>query len=114
VEFDYSPFGITGLETELSLSLMQLHHSNMLGLPELLAKYTVNPARLLKIKKGTLESGSDADVTVIDADEEWTYDATSDASQSANSPFNGWRLRGRAMLTVVAGEIVWRAEAIAA
>ena len=114
VEFDYSPFGITGLETELSLSLMQLHHSNMLGLPELLAKYTVNPARLLKIKKGTLESGSDADVTVIDADEEWTYDATSDASQSANSPFNGWRLRGRAVLTVVAGEIVWRAEAIAA
>src|SRR5205823_1484033 len=54
VEFDYAPFGIIGLETELPLSLMALHHTGRLGLPALLAKFTVNPARLLRLAKGTL------------------------------------------------------------
>ena len=53
VEFDYAPFGITGLETELALSLMQLFHPGHLDLTALIAKYTVNPARLLKLDKGT-------------------------------------------------------------
>src|SRR5208282_4225448 len=53
VEFDYAPFGITGLETELALALMQLYHSGRLGLPELIAKYTLAPARLLGLAKGT-------------------------------------------------------------
>ena len=114
VEFDYAPFGITGLETELALSLMQLYHSSRLGLSGLLAKYTVNPAGLLKLDKGTLNQGADADVTVFDPDLEWTYNASSDAGKSSNSPFNGWQLRGRATMTIVAGEIVWRQEPVAA
>src|SRR5579863_10408106 len=65
VEFDYAPFGITGLETELSLSLMQLVHTNRLSLSDLISKFTVNPARLLNLSKGTLSAGADADVTVI-------------------------------------------------
>jgi dihydroorotase len=114
VEFDYAPFGITGLETELSLSLMQLCHTNRLGLADVIAKYTVNPARLLKLDKGTLGTGADADVTVIDPNLEWNYDAAADSSKSSNSPFDGWRLRGRAILTVVAGKIVSRLESLAA
>src|SRR5258707_886344 len=63
VEFDYAPFGITGLDTELGLSLMQLVHSKRLSLPDMIAKYTVNPARLLNLNKGTLSIVADADVT---------------------------------------------------
>jgi dihydroorotase len=108
VEFDYAPFGITGFETELPLSLMQLYHTRRLPLPDLIAKFTVAPARLLKLDKGTLGVGKDADVTVFDADAEWTYDRMASASKSRNSPFGGWRLKGRAVATVVAGKIVHR------
>src|SRR5206468_8352649 len=57
VEFDYAPFGITGLENELALSLMQLYHTKRISLSDLIAKYTTAPARLLNLKKGTLSVG---------------------------------------------------------
>ena len=75
VEFDYAPFGITGLETELALSLMQLVHTRRISLADLIAKFTVNPARLLNLNKGTLSIGADADVTVFDPDMEWIFQA---------------------------------------
>jgi dihydroorotase len=111
VEFDYAPFGITGLETELALALTQLYHGRRLGLPELIAKYTVAPARLLKLPKGTLSVGADADVTVFDPELEWVFERAATASQSFNSPFYGWRLRGRAICTIVAGRKVFEAAA---
>ena len=114
VEFDYAPFGITGLETELALSLMQLFHGGHLDLPALISKYTVNPATLLKLEKGTLTEGADADVTVFDPNAEWVYDAAASPSKSANTPFHGWTLKGRPTMTVVAGKIVWRESAVAA
>jgi dihydroorotase len=116
VEFDYAPFGITGLETELALSLMQLYHAKRLSLPDLIAKYTVNPARLLNLPKGTLAVGADADVTVFDPDHEWVFERAATASKSANSPFFGWKLKGRAVATIVGGKKVWteQAEAVAA
>jgi dihydroorotase len=107
VEFDYAPFGITGLETELALSLMQLYHTKRISLPDVIAKYTIAPARLLNLKKGTLSIGADADVTIINPDREWTFEAASSASKSKNSPFFGWTLKGRATATIVAGKIVW-------
>jgi dihydroorotase len=107
VEFDYAPFGITGLETELALSLMQLFHNQRLSLPELIAKFTVNPAKLLRLDKGTLTVGADADVTVFDPDREWRFDKTSTASKSVNSPFYGWSLRGKAVATIVGGKKAW-------
>ena len=107
VEFDYAPFGITGLETELALSLMQLYHAKRLDLPSLIAKYTVNPARLLKLAKGTLAVGADADVTVFDPNREWIYNAADSASKSLNNPFFGWTLKGKATATIVAGKPVW-------
>lgn len=108
VEFDIAPFGIIGLETELSLSLA-LVHRNVLTLRQLIEKFTVNPAKLLGLNKGTLSVGADADVTVVDLQREWTYDVTQSASKSRNSPFHGWRFKGRATATIVAGRIVWRA-----
>ncbi|HEX4265416.1 MAG TPA: dihydroorotase [Verrucomicrobiae bacterium] len=106
VEFDYAPFGITGLETELALSLMQLYHAKRLSLSDLIAKYTVAPARLLNLKKGTLSVGADADVTVFDADREWVFDRAASATKSKNTPFHEWTLKGKAIYTIVAGKKV--------
>ncbi|MGA2855140.1 MAG: dihydroorotase [Verrucomicrobiota bacterium] len=116
VEFDYAPFGITGLETELALSLMQLVHAKRLSLADLIAKFTVNPARLLNLSKGTLSVGADADVTVFDPDCEWVFRVEDSASKSKNSPFFGWKLKGRAVATIVAGKTVWseKSELVAA
>jgi len=108
VEFDYAPFGITGLETELGLSLMQLYHSKRLGLSELIAKFTIAPARLLRVAKGTLGMGSDADVTVFDPEREWVFMKEQTASKSFNSPFYGWRLKGKAVMTILGGKTVWK------
>jgi dihydroorotase len=107
VEFDYAPFGITGLETELALSLMQLVHTKRISLADLIAKFTINPARLLNLPKGTLSVGSDADVTVFDQEYEWIFRAEESASKSKNSPFNGWKFKGKAVATIVAGKKIW-------
>ncbi|MCL5097630.1 MAG: dihydroorotase [Candidatus Omnitrophica bacterium] len=108
VEFDYAPFGITGLETELALAIQQLVHSGRMGLSSVIAKFTVGPACLLGLNKGTLNAGADADLTVLDPERAWVFDPARTASKSLNSPFYGWRLRGKAIATIVAGKIVWQ------
>jgi dihydroorotase len=109
VEFDYAPFGITGLETELSISLMQLHRRRGMALIDLLARFTAAPAGLLRLSgKGTLASGADGDVTVIDPDLAWQFTREGTASRATNSPFYGWPLEGRAVATIVGGDVVWR------
>jgi len=109
VEFDYAPFGITGLENELALSLMQLYQKKLLSLPDVIAKFTVNPARLLRLpNKGTLSVGADGDVTVFDPDKEWVFTREMTHSKSANNPFYGWPLKGKAVATIVGGRIAWQ------
>ncbi len=107
VEFDYAPFGITGLEIEFALALMQLYHAKRLSLSDLIAKYTVAPARLLNLTKGTLSVGADADVTVFDPDREWVWERGDTASKSRNNPFYGWPLKGKTVATIVAGKKSW-------
>ena len=107
VEFDYAPFGITGFETELALALMQLYHSKRLSLKSLITKFTVAPARLLRLQKGTLSLGADADITIIDPDRQWRFDNSASASKALNSPFNGWPLKGKTIATIVKGRKVW-------
>jgi dihydroorotase len=110
VEFDYAPFGITGLETQLPLSLMQLVHSGLMSLPDVINKFTSAPARLLRLPKGTLKPGADADVTVFDPKREWHFVREESASKSRNTPFHNWPLKGRAIYTIVRGKVVWREE----
>jgi dihydroorotase len=107
VEFDYAPFGITGLENELALALMQLYHPGRLKLLDVIAKYTAAPARLLRLNKGTLGVGADADITVFDPDQEWVFCREDTASKSHNNPFYGWPLRGKAVATIVGGRKIW-------
>jgi dihydroorotase len=107
VEFDYAPFGITGLETQLALTLMTLHQSGRMPLVDIIEKYTTAPARLLNLEKGTLSEGADADITVIDLDSQWVFTRETTASKSTNNPYYGWPLRGRAVMTIVGGKVVW-------
>lgn len=108
VEFDRAPFGITGLETELALFLdILVHKKKALDLPGLVAMYTANPARLLKLDRGTLSPGAPADVTVIDPGLEWVFDKEQSLSRSRNTPFHGRELKGRAVRTIVGGQTVW-------
>jgi dihydroorotase len=107
VEFDYAPFGITGLETELALSLMQLYHTKRLTLADLISRFTTAPARLLRLSKGSLSIGVEGDVTVFDPDKEWVFEREDTKSKSTNSPFYGWPLKGKAIATIVAGKLVW-------
>jgi dihydroorotase len=108
VEFDAAPFGILGLETELGLFLDLLVHKNRtIELSRLIEMYTLNPARLLQIEAGTLSVGRAADITLIDPDLEWTIDASQFQSLSRNTPFDGWKLKGRAVRTIVGGKTVW-------
>jgi dihydroorotase len=109
VEFDFAPFGMIGLETTLALSL-ELVRKKTLSLPQLIEKLTVNPARLLGLNKGALSVGSDADITIIDADISWTHDVNQSASKSRNSPFHNWKLQGKALGTIVGGKVVWLEE----
>ena len=108
VEFDAAPFGIIGLETELGLFLdLLVHKQRKIDIARLIEMYTVEPARLLKINAGTLSIGAPADVTLIDPDLEWTVKIGKFESASRNSPFDGWKLKGRAVRTIVRGRTVW-------
>jgi len=106
-EFDYAPFGIVGLETALGLTL-KLVEEDVLPLVEAIRKLTANPAGILKIDKGSLSAGSEADITIIDPSLEWTVNASEFKSKSRNTPFNGWKLKGRAVQTIVGGSIEGR------
>jgi dihydroorotase len=108
VEFDQAPFGILGLETELGLFVdLLVHKTKTIELPRLIEMFTVNPARLLRLEAGTLSLGAAADVTLIDPELDWTVSADNFASLSQNTPFNKWKLKGRAVATIVAGQSVW-------
>jgi len=103
LEFSSAPFGVIGMESLLPVAITELI-DDVLDWPGLVVKLTVNPARILGIDKGTLRSGADADVTIIDPDVAWTIDVTAFRSKSRNCPFDGKQVRGRAVRTIVGGK----------
>lgn len=110
VEFDEAPFGIVGLETELGIFLTELVHKKVIDLPRLIEILTVCPSELLGLERGSLGVGEPADVTVLDPDVEWTVDKETFLSKGQNTPFHGRELKGRAVMTMVSGDIVWSLE----
>ena len=104
-ELDIAPFGIVGLETLIPITVHGLIEPGHLTWPEVIRKLTINPAQLLGIDKGTLRSGADADVTIIDPEARWTIDPTLFHSRSRNTPYGGWEVRGRAHTVIVSGEV---------
>jgi dihydroorotase len=108
VEFADAPFGIIGLETELGLFQKLLIETGVLEWPQMLAKLTINPARLLRIDRGTLAPGKPGDVTIIDPKQSWKVNPELFESHSRNTPFAGWELPGRASHTIINGTLAWR------
>jgi len=106
VEFAEAAFGIIGLETSLGLTL-RLVHAGKISLGRAIALLSTNPARILGVPGGTLAVGAPADLTLIDLNREWIVDPTRFASKSKNCPFGGWRLKGKAVMTMVQGNINW-------
>jgi dihydroorotase len=104
-EFDQCPNGILGVETLLPLCVTTLIEPGHLTWPQLIAKLTINPARVLSIDRGTLKPGAPADVTIIEPKIEWTIDVNQFKSKSRNSPFHGWKVKGRAKWVIVEGVV---------
>ncbi len=105
IEFDMAANGIIGLETSLSLSL-QLVDDDILSMEGLVEKMSKNPARILGFENG-IQADLPADITIIDPDTEYVIDVTDFRSKSVNTPFNGMDVKGKAVLTIVGGKIVF-------
>ncbi len=101
---DSAPFGIIGLETAFGLT-HRLVEEGVLSLSQAVCKLSCNPATVLKLDKGTLSVGADADLTIVSPSEEWIVDIFHSKSKAKNSPFHGWKLKGRIVQTIVDGNI---------
>ncbi len=108
LEYDNAPCGIIGLETAVSLSLDRLVHGGVLELPAMVRCFTTAPAAIFNLDKGTLSSGADADITIIDLQRPAVVDAQTSKSLSRNTPFQGMELTGGPVTTIVGGDVVWQ------
>lgn len=107
--FEKSPFGIVGSETAVALTITELVDKGVITPMQMAEKMSYNPARVLGIDKGSLAEGKTADVVIIDPEAEYVIDAGKFASKGKNTPFNGWRVKGKVMRTIVAGKTVYQA-----
>ena len=109
LEYDRSPFGITGLETAVGLTFNELIHKGVIDLVRMVEMCSSNPARIFRLAgRGTLAVGSIADITLLDPNWDWTYSNSDSRSKSRNSPFDGWSFHGAAIATFVSGKLVYR------
>lgn len=108
VEYSEACFGIVGLETALPLTL-KLVQENIITLPQAVEKLTSRPAGIFKLDRGTLGVGRDADIVIFDPEEEYDIDTTQFKSRSKNSPYHGWKVKGKVVHTLVRGKIVYTA-----
>ena len=110
VEFERASFGITGLETALALAITQLHGKAKIPLARIVELFTAGPARVFDLRgRGSLAKGNFADITIFDPKKRWTFDAAKSHSLSHNTPFDGWKLTGKVMATIVGGKLVYQA-----
>ena len=105
-EFTEAPFGIVGLETALPLTLA-LVEEGVLTLESAVDKLSTAPAKAFSLNAGTLAVGAPADVAIVDADQEWHVDPSRFRSKSRNTPFAGWKVKGRVTTTIVSGRVVY-------
>ncbi len=104
MEFDRAAFGISGIESALQLSL-RLVESGTINLKELVTKMALTPCKIMKINKGTLSEGADADIAIVDPEKVVTLDSSKFLSKGKNSPFNKWQMKGTVEKTIVKGKI---------
>ena len=110
LSLDEAPFGITGLETAVSLTITTLVETGYITPMQMAEKMSYNPAKIIGLDKGTLLPGKIADITIINPDIEYIIDSSTFVSMGKNTPFNGKLVKGKVMATIVAGEVVYSAE----
>ena len=103
-----APSGMIGLETSLAITLTQLYHTGKMELPEIIRRMSTNPSDILHLPKGRMSLGVDGDLTIFDPNEEWTVDPERFASKARNTPFGGWKVKGRVKYTIVKGRVIYR------
>lgn len=108
IEFEFAEFGTIGLETILAASITELIHTGILTWPELVKKLCLNPAKILKINKGSLKEGSLADIIIVDPNKEWLVKREDFISKSKNSAFIGRKLKGCVDYTILKGKVVYQ------
>jgi dihydroorotase len=108
VEFDHAPFGIIGLETAVPIVFDRLVHQGRITLRRMIELMSVNPARLVNVRGGSLAEGAPADVTILAPELAVTVDAARLVSKSKNTPFDRWKFRGGVVATIVGGKVVYR------
>ena len=108
LEFDRAAFGVTGLETAVGLAFDRLVHGGLITIERLVELFSVNPAHIFRLEgRGTLRPGAHGDVTILDPELRWTFDASRSKSKSRNTPFDGYTFHGAAVATVVAGRLIY-------
>lgn len=105
-EYRYAPSGFTGLETSLGVILTHLYHSNQFTMMEIISRMSTIPAKILNLDAGDLKIGSVADITVIDPEYEWVVDSSTFYTKGKHTPFEGKKLKGKAVATLVGGKFV--------
>lgn len=108
IEYNLAAFGISGLETSFALSITKLVKENKFTLNKLIQLMSVNPANILNIKGGKLIEGAQADITVCDLEKEWIIDSEKFLSKGKNTPFNGLKVNGEVVMTIVNGKVVYK------
>lgn len=98
--------GFVGLETALGVILTKLVHPGILSLKNIVKKMSANPAQIFGINGGSLAVGMPADIAIIDMDKEWTVDVDKFESKARNCPFQGWKLKGQVVTTLVGGKVI--------
>lgn len=104
---DAAPFGIVGLETAVPLTVTELVEKGILTPMQMAEKMSYNPAKVIGVDRGSLEAGKEADIVIINPKEEYIIDASCFASKGRNTPFNGWKVRGKVKMTICGGRIVY-------
>ncbi|MCK5379050.1 MAG: dihydroorotase [Acidobacteria bacterium] len=108
MDFSDAPFGISGLETAVSLALDRLIRPGVIDLSALVRLMSMAPARIVRVPGGSLKEGSVGDLTVLDPERSVTVDPASFVSKGRNTPFRGVKLQGGPAATVVGGSVVWK------
>lgn len=110
LSLEEAPFGITGLETAVPLTITVLVEAGIITPMQMAEKMSYNPAKIIGIDKGTLLPGKIADITIIDPNAEYEIDSKTFVSLGKNTPFDGWKVKGKVMKTIVAGEVIYSAQ----
>lgn len=106
-DLEHAPFGIVGLETSVPLTITNLVKKGYITPLQMAAKMSYNPAQVLGSDKGTLNEKAVADITIIDPDAEYTIDKNTFQSKGKNTPFDGYKVNGKVLYTILGGKIVY-------